>query len=76
MPPWKARLSSDTLFELARAMDRAQLTEWLEGYDRAWRTPGTDPLADFFAKDATYSTAPYENPHRGLAAIGEGGGAG
>jgi ketosteroid isomerase-like protein len=51
-------------------MDRAQLSRWLEGYERAWRTPGTDALADLFAEDATYSTAPYENPHRGLAAIG------
>ena len=52
-------------------MERAGLTEWLEGYERAWRTPGTDVLAQLFAEDATYSTAPYEKPHRGLAAIGE-----
>jgi SnoaL-like domain len=52
-------------------MDRAQLSEWLEGYERAWRTPGTGALADLFTADATYSTAPYESPHRGLAAIGE-----
>jgi hypothetical protein len=52
-------------------MDRAQLTEWLRAYERAWRTAGTDVLAGLFTEDATYSTAPYENPHRGLAAIGE-----
>jgi uncharacterized protein (TIGR02246 family) len=52
-------------------MERGQLTEWLERYERAWRTPGNDALADLFTEDATYSTAPYENPHRGLAAIGE-----
>jgi hypothetical protein len=51
-------------------MDRAQLTEWLHGYERAWRTPGTDELSDLFAEDATYSTGPYEKPHRGLKAIG------
>jgi hypothetical protein len=50
-------------------MDRAQLTEWLEGYERAWRTPGTDALAGLFAERASYSTAPYENLHRGLDAI-------
>jgi ketosteroid isomerase-like protein len=71
MPPWRAPSSSDTLFERARAMDRAQLTEWLEGYERAWRAPGTDALTDLFTEDATYSTAPYESPHLGLAAIGE-----
>jgi ketosteroid isomerase-like protein len=50
-------------------MDRAQLSEWLAAYERAWRTAGTEVLADLFTDDAAYSTAPYENPHRGLAAI-------
>jgi ketosteroid isomerase-like protein len=52
-------------------MDRAQLSEWLAGYERAWRTPGTEALADLFTEDAIYSTAPYEKPHRGLETIGE-----
>ena len=52
-------------------MDRGQLTQWLEAYEKAWRTPGTDVLAKLFTEDATYSTAPYEKPHRGLEAIGE-----
>ena len=52
-------------------MDRGQLTDWLGRYERAWHTPGIEGLADVFTEDATYSTAPYENPHRGLAAIGE-----
>ena len=51
-------------------MDHAQLSRWLVGYERAWRTPDTDTLADLFTEDASYSTAPYENPHRGLEAIG------
>jgi hypothetical protein len=50
-------------------LDRAQLTDWLAGYERAWRSPGTDVLAELFAEDASYSTAPYENPHRGLEEI-------
>jgi ketosteroid isomerase-like protein len=49
---------------------REQLSDWLAGYERAWRAPGTDALAKLFAEDATYSTAPYENPHHGLDAIG------
>ena len=52
-------------------MDRAQLTDWIAGYERAWRAPGTDALAELFTGDATYSTAPYEKPHLGLDAIGE-----
>jgi len=50
-------------------MDRVQLTDWIERYERAWRTPATDVLGGLFAADATYSTGPYENPHRGLPAI-------
>jgi hypothetical protein len=52
-------------------MTRAQLVDWLAGYERAWRTAGTEVLADLFSDDATYSTAPYEDPHRGLASIRE-----
>jgi hypothetical protein len=51
-------------------MDHAQLSGWLEAYERAWRMPGTEALAELFSEDATYSTAPYEKPHRGLGAIG------
>jgi ketosteroid isomerase-like protein len=50
-------------------MDRKQLGSWMEGYERAWRSPGTDALAELFTEDASYSTAPYEKPHHGLAAI-------
>jgi ketosteroid isomerase-like protein len=50
-------------------VDRAQLQGWIAGYERAWRTEGTESLAELFAEDATYSTAPYEEPHTGLEAI-------
>jgi hypothetical protein len=52
-------------------LDRAQLNEWINAYERAWRTPGTEILAELFTEDASYSTAPYEEPHRGLESIGE-----
>ncbi len=52
-------------------MDRAQLTDWIARYERAWQTPGTAALAELFTEDASYSTAPYEGPHRGLAAIAQ-----
>lgn len=50
-------------------MDRGQLAEWLAGYERAWRSPGTEALAGLFAEDATYSGAPYKEAHSGLDAI-------
>src|SRR5262249_23126396 len=52
-------------------MDRAQLSAWIARYEEAWRSPGTESLAGLFARDASYSTAPYENPHEGLDAIAE-----
>jgi len=50
-------------------MDRARLEDWVERYERAWREPGTEPLDELFTADASYSTAPYAVPHRGLDAI-------
>jgi hypothetical protein len=48
---------------------RADLADWIAAYERAWRTPGTAALGELFTTDATYRTAPYEEPHRGLPAI-------
>jgi hypothetical protein len=53
----------------AASIDRAALGRWIEGYERAWRTGGTESLGDLFAHDASYSTAPFERPHLGLDAI-------
>ena len=48
-----------------------QLLGWVEGYERAWRTAGTDGLGDLFTDDAEYLGSPYDVPVVGLAAIGE-----
>ena len=50
-------------------VDRAHVTEWVEGYERAWRTAGTDALAALFTDDATYSMDPYKPAVVGRAAI-------
>jgi ketosteroid isomerase-like protein len=50
---------------------RADLARWLDGYERAWRTAGTEVLAELFTEDATYRAGPYEETARGLAAIAE-----
>jgi mannose-6-phosphate isomerase-like protein (cupin superfamily) len=47
-----------------------QLLDWVAGYERAWRTAGTDALAGLFTADAEYLASPYDEPLRGLAAIG------
>jgi len=50
-------------------VDAAGFLQWIDGYERAWRTPGTDGLAQLFATGATYSQAPYAEPILGLDAI-------
>jgi ketosteroid isomerase-like protein len=51
--------------------NRAAVAQWVDGYERAWRTRGTEALRALFTDDAIYSTAPYDEPTRGIAAIGE-----
>jgi ketosteroid isomerase-like protein len=50
-------------------MERTQVSEWIEQYERAWRAPGTDPLRRLFTEDAEYWQGPYLEPRRGLAEI-------
>lgn len=49
--------------------DREQVTAWIDRYERAWRTAGTQSLADLFAPGATYLQGPYHPPVVGLPAI-------
>jgi hypothetical protein len=46
-----------------------RLADWIERYERAWRTPGTRALAGLFTADASYVAAPFDDPIEGLAAI-------
>jgi ketosteroid isomerase-like protein len=48
---------------------RADIDAWVSAYERAWRTAGTDTLADLFSEDARYRMSPYEDPAEGLEAI-------
>jgi hypothetical protein len=52
-------------------MDRAFVDAWVAGYERAWRSAGTDGLAELFTADATYRQAPFQGPVVGLANIAE-----
>jgi hypothetical protein len=50
---------------------REDVARWIESYERAWRSPGTDALGDLFEPEATYSPGPYDEPVTGLDAIAE-----
>ena len=52
-------------------LSREQVVEWLSGYQRAWRSAGTEQLSALFTPGATYRAAPYEETYEGLEAIGE-----
>jgi ketosteroid isomerase-like protein len=52
-------------------MTRDHLAAWVAAYERAWRTAGTDALAELFTDDAVYRQSPYAEPVVGLEAIAE-----
>jgi ketosteroid isomerase-like protein len=52
-------------------VDRSSVSAWLAAYERVWRTPGVEAVAQIFTEDARYSQGPYREPRAGLAAIRE-----
>jgi hypothetical protein len=50
-------------------MDTAQVTAWIDAYERAWRSAGTWALDGLFTEDAIYSQGPYDEPVTGLLSI-------
>lgn len=50
-------------------MDRRGVQAWMQAYESAWRTPGTESLSQLFTSDATYLQGPYETPVLGRPAI-------
>ena len=51
-------------------MTRDEVEDWIQGYERAWRSPGTGALRELFTDDATYLQSPYQDPVTGLEEIG------
>jgi ketosteroid isomerase-like protein len=45
---------------------RDRVTRWVELYEQAWRTPGTDRLAELFTADVLYTPSPWAAPLKGL----------
>ncbi|UYM05840.1 nuclear transport factor 2 family protein [Solicola gregarius] len=50
-------------------MDRTSVQRWVEQYERLWRTPGTDRLAELFVPDARYRPSPWARSVDGLDEI-------
>jgi hypothetical protein len=52
-------------------MDRSDVARWVSRYEQAWRSPGTELLAELFAPEARYLVSPWAPPIEGLTAIAE-----
>lgn len=50
-------------------MDRRAVERWVEGYERLWRSPGTDRLSVLFTPDAAYRPSPWASTAAGLDEI-------
>jgi ketosteroid isomerase-like protein len=50
-------------------IDRSAFQVWIDGYERAWRSPGTAMLRELFTEDARYYRSPYADPVEGIEAI-------
>jgi hypothetical protein len=50
-------------------VERSDVAWWVQAYERAWRSPGTDHLNEIFADDASYLPSPWAAPIQGLDAI-------
>jgi ketosteroid isomerase-like protein len=50
-------------------MDRGQVEAWMNAYETAWRTPGTEAVDSVFTPEASYSPGPFERSFVGLEAI-------
>jgi ketosteroid isomerase-like protein len=50
-------------------MNRAEVMQWVAGYERAWRDGDLDAVAELFTEDARYRPSPYEEAEVGHAAI-------
>jgi hypothetical protein len=50
-------------------LNRSALEAWIAGYERLWRTAGTDSLGELFTPDVSYRMSPWETPVTGLAEL-------
>jgi ketosteroid isomerase-like protein len=51
-------------------VDKDAVERWVARYERAWRTPGTAPLAELFSPDVSYLPSPWARPIVGLSRLG------
>jgi hypothetical protein len=65
----RRRAPASLEIRLDAMIDESKVKAWVDGYERIWRTAGTEQIAELFTNDATYQMHPFLEPHRGLEAI-------
>jgi ketosteroid isomerase-like protein len=53
------------------ALDKSTVETWVADYERVWRTPGSERLAEIFTPEASYLPSPWAQPVEGLEAIAQ-----
>src|ERR1700722_770317 len=61
--------STTRSLRMESATGLAELTKWLQSYERAWEDLDPDAAAALYTEDATYAWGPYEEPMRGSETI-------
>jgi hypothetical protein len=42
---------------MAKQIDKADISKWIDGYVKAWKTNNVEEIGKLFTEDAYYSTA-------------------
>jgi ketosteroid isomerase-like protein len=66
---WRWAIDNPGFVSAPTEIGHDEVLRWVDAYERAWRAPGTDGLAEIFTEDASYSQGPYVEPRVGLEAI-------
>ena len=56
---------------MSSEQSRAVVEQWIAGYERVWRTPGTAGIREIFTEDVSYLPSPWAEPIAGLERLGD-----
>ncbi|MBA2391508.1 MAG: nuclear transport factor 2 family protein [Ktedonobacteraceae bacterium] len=54
---------------MADTVTKTAVSEWLDGYVKAWKTYDKEAIGALFSEDVVYYDAPYQEPVKGRAAL-------
>jgi ketosteroid isomerase-like protein len=54
---------------MADTVTKAMVSEWLDGYVKAWKTYDKEAIGTLFSEDVVYYYGPYQEPVKGRTAL-------